>query len=71
MTEPATGNLLTRYLTLDPSRRRELYPAFRTEIDAMSRGGRAEEALAALRQAVSISNDYSTSLVLYRMLKKV
>ncbi|MCH8745830.1 MAG: hypothetical protein IIB31_09310, partial [Chloroflexi bacterium] len=64
MTDLATGNLLTQYLTLDPSRRRELYPAFRAEINAMSQAGRAEEALAALRQAVSISDDYSTSLAL-------
>ncbi len=70
MTDLATGNLLTQYLTLDPSRRRELYPAFRAEINAMCQGGRAGEALAGLRQAVSISNDYSTSLALYRLLKK-
>ena len=71
MTDQATANLLSQYLTLDPSRRRELYSAFRAEINAMSRAGQVEEALAALRQAVSISNDYSTSLALYRLLKKV
>lgn len=71
MTEVRTIDPITQYLTLDPSRRSEVFPGFRSEIDAMARDGRANEALSALHQAVSIGNDYSTSLSLYRLIKKV
>ena len=47
MTNTAISDSINHYLTLDPSRRGEVFPAFRSEIEAMTRGGQTAEALAA------------------------
>ena len=67
MTDVAVSSPITQYLTLDPSARAEVFPAFRGEIGAAIKDGKAGDALKALRQAVSIGPDYSTLLSLYRL----
>jgi hypothetical protein len=70
VTNTAISDSINHYLTLDPSRRREVFPAFRSEIEAMTRDGQTAEALAALRQAVPVGSGYSTLLSLYRLVSK-
>ena len=71
MTDVAVSSAINQYLMLDPSRRGELLPAFRAEIEAAVRDGQSAEALSALRRAVCIEADYSTLLSLHRLLNKV
>jgi FkbH-like protein len=70
MTDIAVTSAINQYLTLDPSRRQETYPAFRAEIDTAIKEGQSGEVLAPLRQAVSIGSDYSTLLSLYRLVSR-
>jgi hypothetical protein len=70
VTSAVTSDPLNQYLTLDPSRRGEVFRAFRSKIEAMTGDGQAAEALAALRRAVSVDSGYSALRSLYRLVSK-